>query len=169
MSNVLVKSVEMESPSLDELLRTIDSRPTASAYQSGAHALRNLRERLRPIRVGILATFTAEPLIPFLEVESARLGFAADIYQGPFNAVRQELLDPGSGCIAHDPRVVIIAQLLEDVCPPLVDDFLGLSGDEIDGHVTTLLASMRGALETFRRHSSAAVVLHNFALPSQPA
>ena len=156
-------------PQIDELLRSVDERPTVAAYSQAARALRPLRTGLRQARIALLPTFTIDSLVPYLEVEAARQGFGADVYVGPFNSVQQELLDAQSGCATHAPQVVFVAQLLGDVCPPLADDFLALSAARVEELIADTVAGLRSALQAFRRTSSSAVVLHNFALPAYAA
>src|SRR5688500_4799919 len=79
---------------LEQILRSVDERPTLAAYAQAAREIRSLGEQLQPIRVSLLSTFTIDSLLPYLEVEAARQGFAANTYVGPFNSVRQELLNP---------------------------------------------------------------------------
>src|SRR5512145_1651595 len=87
--------------SLDQVLRTLDEHPTVAAYTQAARAVRSLWAGLRPARIALLATFTIDGLKPYLEVEAARRGFAADVYVAPFDSVKQELLDAGRGCVGH--------------------------------------------------------------------
>ena len=114
------------TPSLYQALRTVDERPTLAAYAEAAREVRLLSKQLRPVKVSILSTFTINSLVPYLEVEAARHGLAANIHVAPFNSVRQELLNPNSQCLGHQPDIVFVAQLLCDVCPPLLNDFLSL-------------------------------------------
>src|SRR6267143_3061043 len=152
--------------SLEQILRSVDERATLVAYAKAAREMRLLDEELRPVRVSLLSTFTIDSLLPYLEVEAARQGFAANTYVGPFNSVRQELLNPSSGCLKHQPDIVFVAQLLCDVCPPLVNDFLALDETRIDQHVTEIVSDTVATLRAFRQLSQATLVLHNFALPS---
>jgi FkbH-like protein len=78
------------------------------------------------------------------------------------------LLDPGSGCLSHQPDVVFVAQLLCDVCPPLADDFLALGGARVEQYVTEIVSDAAATLRAFRQLSQATVVVHNFALPPYP-
>src|SRR5438105_3087788 len=114
---------------LQQILQQVDERGTVGAYSQAAREVRaaEVREQLRPVRVALLSSYTINSLTAYLEVEAARKGFGADVYVGPFNAVTQELLDPSSGCLAHKPDVVFIAQQLADICPPLANDHLALS------------------------------------------
>jgi FkbH-like protein len=154
--------------SLDQVLRTLDERPTVAAYTQAARAVRSLRDGLRPVRVALLATFTIDGLKPYLEVEAARRGFAADLYVAPFDSVKQELLDPGRGCVGHRPDVVFIVQRLGDVCPPLAHDFLALDDTRREGLLERTAAELASGLATFRQHSRATVVVGNFARPLYP-
>jgi FkbH-like protein len=153
---------------IGQVLENLDARPTLAAYTQAARQLRELGEHLRPARVALLASFTAGPLVPFMQVEAARAGFSAEVYLAPFNSARQELLDPESKCLKQGPDVVFVAQLLAEVCPPLADDFLGLHEEQVQQHTEEIVADTLAMLQTFRRHSQAAVVIHNFALPSYP-
>ena len=155
-------------PALDQILRALDERPTVAAYAQAAREVRALREQLHPVRVGLLASFTIDALAPYLEVESARKGFAADLYLAPFNSVKQELLSRDSGCLRHQPDVVFVTQLLEDLCPPLAVDFLALPPGQTEKLVEQIIADLTATLTAFRKHSSASVVLHNFARPQHP-
>jgi FkbH-like protein len=154
--------------SLDQVLRTLDEHPTVAAYTQAARAVRSLRDGLRPVRIALLATFTIDGLKPYLEVETSRRGFAADLYVAPFDSVRQELLDPGRGCGGHRPDVVFILHRLGDVCPPLARDFLALDESQREGLLERTVAELTGALTAFRQHSRATVVVGNFARPLYP-
>lgn len=153
---------------LEQVLRTLDERPTVAGYAQAARAVRSTRDQLRPVRIALLATFTVEGLVPYLEVEAARRGFGVEVYIGPFNSVKQELLDPGSGCIQHRPDAVFILQLLADVCPPLANDFLALETTERVRHADTTVVELTASLTAFRKHSPATVVVGNFARPLEP-
>ena len=97
-----------------EFFHGVDERPTAAAYAEAARRIESL-DGLRPIRVALLPSFTIDPEVSFLKVEAARRGFAADVYVAPFNSIQRELLDPESGCARHQPEIVFIAGLLEDL------------------------------------------------------
>lgn len=154
---------------LGQVLRALDERPTAGAYHQAARAIRDLDPAEgRPVRVALLASFTIDPLVPYLQVEAARHGFLAVTYVAPFNSVSQELLDPRSGCAVHEPEVVFIAQLLEDACPALADRFLSLDAAAVDSAIESHVSALSHAVTTFRRSSQAAIVIHNFALPARP-
>lgn len=144
---------------LDQILATLDERPTVAAYLQAARQVSACREQLAPVRVALLASFTIDSIVPFLVVEAARLGFAAEVYVAPFNSVKQELLRADSGCVRHKPDVVFVANLLGDVCPALTHDVLP---GQIDPQIEALVADIIAPLQEFRKRSPAAIVLHNF-------
>src|SRR5215212_817179 len=148
---------------LHEILQSLDERSTVAAYTQAAREVRSLREQLRPVRLALLSSFTINSLVPYLEVETARNGFAADVYVGPFNSVTQELINPTGGCHAHKPDLVFIAQQLSEVCPVLVEDYLALGSDQVERLVQGIVSDITAALGEFRKLSQAAVVVHNFA------
>jgi FkbH-like protein len=148
-----------------EILKSLDARPTTAAYARAARDLQSCVEDLRPLRVALLASVTLDPLVPYLEVEAARAGFAAAVYVGPFNAVQQALLDPDSGCQAHRPDVVIVACRLEELAPQLVSTHAELAADDVRRLGQDAVAALVAAVESFRQRSSAAIVVQNFPLP----
>lgn len=153
---------------LADILEAVERRPTTASYLETVKRVEHLRDQLRPVRVALLATFTISPLVPFLKVEAARQGFAADVYVGPFDGTQQELLSPTSQCVQHRPDVVFVAQLLEDLCPPLTRDFLALSARDVDGYIDEVISKIVASLTAFRQVSAARMVMHNFALPQVP-
>jgi FkbH-like protein len=160
-----VEDLELMSP-LDELLRSVDRQSGLSAYLQAARSLGRFAEELRPVRVALLGTFTIEPLIPFLQVESARMGYAADVYVAPLNAIQQELFSPDSGCAKHRADIVFIAALLEDVSPALAIEYSAMNGIEVEQAIDRVVGDLQSALNAFRHHSSSAVVLQTFPLPA---
>lgn len=156
------------TPDLEAVLRVLDERPTVAAYARAALEIQRFADSLRTVRVSMLASFTIDMQLPYFAVESARRGFAADVYVGPFNTVEQELLSPDSGCARHNPDVVFVARLLSDVCPPLALDFLSLNDAQREQCVRAITTDTVAMLTAFREHSRAAVILHNFAPPPHP-
>jgi len=118
-----------------------------------------------PVRVGVVASFTFEPLVPALRLQGLRHGLALDVYCGPFGQIEQELLNPDSGLAAARPDVVLVAARLQDVCPPLHDAFNGLSAEEASAITDAWLARLRAAVEAFRARSQAHLLIQGFEQP----
>ncbi len=152
--------------SVEAIFTAVDRAPSSAAYADAARRLRGIRQDWPAVRLALLSSFTIDLLVPPLEVETARQGFAADVYVAPFNTTEQELLGDHSGCLSHRPDVVFVARTLADVCPPLAEQFLDLAGDRVEELVDRVLADTVAMLSTFRQRSTAALVIHNFALPS---
>lgn len=153
---------------LTDRLEALDSRPTPAGYQALAREIGELRGGLRPLKVALLASFTIDPLVPFLRVEAARHGFDADVYVPPFNSVNQALLDPDSACVRHRPDMVFITQVLEDMCPALSDDFLALDPQTVDRLIEDTVNGCMTAVETFVERTHATVIVSNVSLPPSP-
>ncbi|MFL5733181.1 MAG: HAD-IIIC family phosphatase [Chloroflexia bacterium] len=156
------------SNKLDEILALVDERSPVAAYTQAAREVRSLDGQLRPARVALLSSFTINSLVPYLQVEAARYGFGADMYVGPYNSVRQELLNPSSGCVTHHPDVVFVAQQLSEASPALVEDYLALDTAAVEQSMQGVVTDLVTALKEFRKLSDAVVVVHNFALPQYP-
>jgi FkbH-like protein len=100
---------------------------------------------LIPYRVAILRSFTVEPLVPLLRAECFTAGIDVTIHVGEFNVWVQEVLDPSSALYQFRPDALILAI-----------------------HDATL-EQLRDAVEMFRRHSSAAVIMHMIESPMTPS
>jgi FkbH-like protein len=153
----------------DDIIEQLDRHPTPAQYMQAARDLTACKGAFEPVRIALLASFTAEPLLPYLTVECARDGFAAETFVGAFNNVVQELVSPAGACVRHRPDVVFAAQQLEDVAPELTWEYLSLSDVAAEAAITRVAATVCDSVATFRQQSSAAVVVHNFELPRYPA
>ena len=153
---------------VQELLDAVDRTPTASAYTQAAREIAQHVSVLTPVRVALLSSFTIDLLKPYLQVELARHRLGLQLYLAPFNTIHQELLDERSGCARYDADVVFIARQLLDVCPSLMHDFLTLSSEQVEQHISDLVTTTVTLIESFRTRSTAAVVVHLFGLPQTP-
>lgn len=155
----------VEADAISAALASVDERPTVAAYWNAAREVREHGGSLQPLRVALLASFTVDPLVPFLEVEAARRGLRAEVYVGPYNSAHRELLDESSGCHAHRPDLVFVLDLLEDRMPRLAYEFLTLDSSTTNRLIEELAADMRRALASFRQLSPATVAIANFVPP----
>jgi len=121
--------------------------PTAGAARFVLKQFEALRHNLslRPYKLHVLRSFTVEPLVPLLRAEAFVGGIDLTVRTAEFNVWAQEIYDAKSPLFAERPDAVIVA--LEEPDP------------------TELL----GALDFFRRHSDAAVIVHNRAVPASPS
>ncbi|MBI1358255.1 MAG: HAD-IIIC family phosphatase [Acidobacteria bacterium] len=99
---------------------------------------------LRSFRLAVLRSYTVEPLIPLLRAEAFVAGLDLTAHVGEFNVWAQDIYNASSPLYSFEPDAVILA--LEEPDP----------------------SEILGALDFFRRHSAAAVIVHNRAVPARP-
>ena len=106
---------------------------------------------LRPYRWAVLRSFTVEPVLPVFKAAAYARGIAVDLHTGEFNAYAQEILDPEGELYRFRPDAVVLAVQTRD------------AGDR-----GTLLARFGDWMAAFRRHCSAALIVHSLEVP-EPA
>jgi FkbH-like protein len=170
----------------DALARHLAGGATAVAMQtarrlleldSGVRTLRALGQALaavdaaalgfRPARVALLSSFSIEFVHDALRAAGLASGLAVEIYQAPYGAFRQEILDPASGLYRFDPQAVILAVEAEAWLGAELRERLraGAVG-EVAEAIGTEVAALGRAL---RERSRAALLVHDAALPAWPA
>src|SRR4051812_5658536 len=83
-----------------------------------------------PLRLAVLASFTADFIRPFVVVAADALGLAVRPWFGPFGQFEQLVLAPGSALWVDPPGAIWLAMRIEDVDPQLLADFPRLSPPE---------------------------------------
>ncbi|WP_406088417.1 hypothetical protein [Kitasatospora purpeofusca] len=66
-------------------------------------------------RVGIMASYTADPLVPYLATALGGAYGRPDVHVAPYNQIVQECLDPDSGSARAGLDVLVVAQRLEEL------------------------------------------------------
>lgn len=117
---------------------------------------------LRPLKLAVLATFTADMLRPVLVVEAARRGLALSWWAGPFGQVELQIIDPGSGIYTEKPDAVLLLLRLADLSGSAEHRFLSLDREAERKRLRDWLA---GQLQTLRAGTGATVLVSNFAPP----
>lgn len=116
----------------------------------------------RPIqeRVAVLATFTANPVAPYLGMDCQDAGHLADVWIAPYDQIVQECLAAESQTSRYDPTVLLVWPRLEELWRgrpwPLSD-----APDEYAGAATEIAGA---ALEAASRWRATLV----FVLPAIP-
>lgn len=128
---------------------------------------RELEKSAHPARtLGVLASFSAQFLEPYLIVESAETGVLVRPWFGPFNQFEQEIFEPESELWHHQPDVLWIALRIGDVDPLLVVDYPVLGVDAAAERVSSirrrLICLARGARGRF----SGPILVSNLVSPS---
>jgi len=88
----------------------------AAAFSRRWRELQASHDGLRSISVALTASFTIEPLLPYLGVHLAERGLYARFTIAPFNQIYQSLLDPCSAVRCAGADVTLVLPRLEDLC-----------------------------------------------------
>ena len=120
----------------------------------------------QPFRLGILRSFTVEPLVPLLRSTAYAAGLALEVYTSEFNAHAQELLDEGSPLYQFAPDAIILAVRTPDAAPELWNDAASLTPEAADAVVARVSEQYRQWLSAFRSRSQASLVVHGFEQPA---
>lgn len=113
------------------------------------------------LRVALLSSSTIDHVAPFLRIAALRRCLLIEIYTGPFNQYRQEILNPASALYSFKPNVVVLA-LDAQVFTKTVS--LSTGAEETAAQARKQVAE----LENLWRHLAQpgiSVVQQNFVLP----
>ncbi len=120
---------------------------------------------LHPFKVALLSSFSTEflhdPVISYAFLDGIRV----EIYQAGFGQYRQEILDAQSGLFKWNPDVVILAVEGEDWAPALYHKYLDAADSQGDSLLREPQEAMDSLIRTFRTHSTATLLIHNFVPP----
>lgn len=87
-------------------------------------------DRPDALRVGLLASYTVDPLLPYLGVGLADAGLTASMEVGAFNQIVQQCLDDASPMALFEPDVLVVAPRLEELGEPA--DYRAELGQVVD-------------------------------------
>lgn len=145
-------------PALAALRRALASQPDYLAQTAGARLAAKIladpavRPTLQPVRLAVLGSSTTTQLPPLLTLHGLAAGLALEIYEAPFGAYRQEILDPSSGLYAFKPQAVLLFvnyRDAEDVSPEAEAD------------------RWAGLWKVLRERAGCAVLMNTFDAPAE--
>ena len=102
-------------------------------------------------------------------MKCCRARLSPEFHVGGYNLFQQEILDPASELYQFDPDVVILAIRLQELNPRFYESFTELTKGEIEDEIDSVAKQLALLASTFRSHSRAAIVIHNFEVPARPA
>jgi FkbH-like protein len=147
------------------LPRVVDGGDDFTAWDAASRVLERVgmapESVRRHVRVAVLGTYTTAYLARLLRLVGAARGIDIACYEGGYDQLRQEVLDPASGLAQFEPDVVVLA----------VDARAAglLQWSEIpDADVEASYRSWRVLWERVAQ-LGAAVVQHNFVVPPEAA
>lgn len=109
------------------LRRALEQRPPYSFYPRAGKLVDRLAKasetHLRECRIAVLGTSTTALLIPVLKAFCLRDRIRAEVYEGLYGSLTQEILDPGSGLARFRPSIVFLVGCWRDLqLPPVIED-----------------------------------------------
>ena len=120
-----------------------------------------------PFKVALLSSFSIEFVHDALVAQGFASGLNIDIHQAGFGAFRQELLDPASALYREAPQAVVLAVDADAWIPESRREALRTAAD-VEAAAEGLQAEFRALVRALRSRSTAALLVHNIALPAWP-
>ncbi|MBK7906347.1 MAG: HAD family hydrolase [Gemmatimonadetes bacterium] len=137
---------------------------------STAEYLRYSRQLSHPssamLRVAVLGTCNLDFCRPYLIVEGARIGLAIRPEFGAFGQVEQVIADPGSSLYASPLDGLLVVMRPEDVSPDAMARPFAAGRPGLASLLTELRQRIVRSVTQFREHSSAPILVANFADPT---
>jgi len=162
---------ESVSSQLKEILDLIQKEPTHLNYWNAYKRIQRLNLKAldvpdeKKIKVALLSSFTIDPLGIYIDIKSRLVGLYPEIYIGPFNQYRQEILDKGSKLYAFKPDVVILAVQAESLLgEDFYSEFMKSSGKE--QYQTEIIDQFEKILSLLTSRTNALILVNNFIVPS---
>jgi FkbH-like protein len=117
----------------------------------------------KTVKVAILADCAVQQLTTLLKTLAARNEVALEVYEGGYDSIDLEILNPESGLYAFDPQYLIVLMSGEKLKNRLYD-----STDRMVFAVDTI-GRIESLWDAFGAHSGATIVQSTFVLPSERA
>jgi FkbH-like protein len=143
---------------------TVVSCSTPAEYERVARDLRRTPDS-RSLKLGVLASFSAQFLDSYLTVNSHRYGVPVIPWFGPFNLFEQLVLDPTAELWRSGPDVIWLAMRLEDVEPDLLAEFRQAGSETARRRIGRIIDRVVGLAGECRRRSGATLFVSNMSLP----
>lgn len=119
-----------------------------------------LPERRR--KVAVLAEYTANSIEAAVQYALLAEGVLADIYQAPFDSLRQEILDPASGLYVFGPDAIVLAPSTKKIhsMPPGK-----LSEAQIESAILSEISEWKNLWQILSQRGVKHVLQHLFEVP----
>lgn len=162
---------QMDAARAAALLDEVASQPTVVNIARVSRELAPHRDALARVRLRLasLSTFTFDPIKAALELQGLRSGLSLTVDIGPYGQVEQGLIDPQSWLRKSSPDVLLVAARLRDVCPPVYESFNSIGFEKTREQVDDWHTRLQAALQAYRKHSDATLLIQNYEQPIAPA
>jgi FkbH-like protein len=121
-------------------------------------------QALPPVRLGLLASSTADHLPPSIRVAGLRRDLPIDVHVGPYGQHRQQLVDPGSSLHRFAPHYVLLALTSREA---LSSTSVAADRAEIDASIARTVGELRSLWAKARR-AGAVVIQQTFLDVAEP-
>ncbi|MBS2012637.1 MAG: HAD family hydrolase [Deltaproteobacteria bacterium] len=143
---------------------------TAAEYMKAARALKDdakAREKLTPVRLVLLSSFTTQLLDAYIKVEASKMGLLADIHHGGWGQFEQELLgDDWRSKDAGVTEMLVIMMRVEDMQPDVGYRVYSDAPDDSFVNIqANVLSRIESTLTLWRDKSKGPALVANFAMP----
>ncbi|HXS99802.1 MAG TPA: HAD-IIIC family phosphatase [Elusimicrobiota bacterium] len=105
------KALAAEGKKVEAARRLRDGLSSRMSYldqTSAAKLADSLSEGLPPVRLAVLGSSTTAQLLPLLRLHAFKEGFRLELYDAPYDAYQQEILDEKSGLYAFKPQAALL-------------------------------------------------------------
>ena len=120
------------------------------------------------LSVGVVRSFTIEPVIPILRAVAAVNGLDVTVHVGGFNTYAEELLDPGSPVYTEwAADAVILAVQTRDIVPELWNGYHDLSSEDMTAVRERVCGEYEAIVTVYRRTSNGHLIVHGLELPTE--
>lgn len=112
-----------------------------------------------PVKVAVIGSYTTENIVSALRCAWCMEGHLINVYEAPFGAYQQEILDPNSGLYMHQSDIVLIALGYRDL--PTIHD-ANISQSDLDRLLDAYVARWEALWRQLYETSQCSVWQHTF-------
>ena len=135
--------------------RHVISLPQATCL---SRHLRSLSADLPRLKLGVLHTYTSEPLEPWLNFESTVHGFAVSTFHAPYGFLHQEA-QPGSRLSLYEPDLTLLMLQRDDLDPSLTQTLIQASSEELPGIADRTISSFTNLIRKLRSATAGLIII----------
>lgn len=142
----------------------VDAMFCASAIERIAGLLTQ-QKILRRIKTFVVRSVTLEPVVPFLKVEAALLGFALEMELGGYGSYVDEMMSPVAALARFAPELILVVLDLEDIAGALPALCASGSSTLVEEEIASAVERIQSMLQSVGSLSAARLVVQGFVLP----
>jgi FkbH-like protein len=154
----------IEAGDLDRAHALLTRLGQADPSQANVHAVYRRRRALvapagRPVKAALLASYSVDALVPYVDLELRALGLLPEIYVAPFNSWTREALEPESGVRRFAPEVIFLAVAIDDLVPALAG---GAKAEDLEEAGAEAVERVLFAARELASGTGALLIVHSF-------